>query len=273
MAPSRVQGASTIGKKPHRLPRSSSIDRNVDVVVAQPQRPARPSTVVYLRPVKEETDWDNTDDDDEDDDNNGNHNLEESPCQKSQRKLVKDNTKIKPGSTHEETGPVNQLARKSSRIQGKAVLNVARDGTKPVRKITRKLSVVLGIAPKAKKEYSQGPRRSTRVAAAAAISRIAETSSKKSKATSAKPAVLKPKSEGVSRRGRTSGAKAKAEAAKKEWQVDKIVGTRKNKTRGTEYLVKWAGFSDDENTWEPEGNLDHCRRKVAQFNATLARKK
>ncbi|KAI1655301.1 hypothetical protein F4813DRAFT_367469 [Daldinia decipiens] len=268
MAPSCIQDASTIGKKPPHLLCSSSIDRNVDVAVAQPQRPARPSTVVYLRPVKEETDWDNTDDDD-----NSNHNLEESPCQKLQRKDVQNNTKIKPGSTQEQTGSVNQLSRKSSRIQKKAVLNVARGGTKPVRRATGKLSVVLGIAPKAKKEYSQGSRRSTRVAAAAATSRIAETSSKKSKVASEKPAVLKPKFEGVSRRGRTSGTKAKAEAANKEWQVDKIVGIRKTKTRGTEYLVKWAGFPDGENTWEPDGNLDHCRRKVAQFNATLPRKK
>ncbi|KAI0853501.1 CHRromatin Organization modifier domain-containing protein [Daldinia vernicosa] len=268
MAPSRVQGASTISKKPPRLLRSSSIDRNVDVVVAQPQRPARPSTVVYLRPVKEETDWDNSDDDD-----NGNHNLDESPCQKLQRKVVKNDTKIKPGGTHKETGPINQLARKSSRIQGKAALDVAGVDTKPARKATRKLSVVLGIAPTAEEEHSQGPRRSTRVAAATATSRITEASTKKSKIASANPAALKPKSRGVSRRGRTSGAKAKAEAANKEWQVDKIVGIRKNKTRGTEYLVKWAGFPDDENTWEPEGNLDHCRRKLAQFNATLARKK
>ncbi|KAF3069645.1 putative heterochromatin protein 1 protein [Daldinia childiae] len=268
MAPSRTQGASTIDEKPRRPLHSSSIERNVDVAVAQPQRPARLSTVVYLRPVKEEIDWDDTDDD-----ANGNCNLEESPCQNFQRKLVKNNTKIKPGSTREETEPVNQPARKSSRIQGKSVLNVARDNTRPDRKAIRKLSVVLGIAPKAEKGHSKGPRRSTRVASAAATSRIMEASNKKSKVASTKPAVLKPKSAGVSRRGRPSGAKAKAEAAKKEWQVDKIVATRKNKTRGTEYLVKWAGFPDDENTWEPEGNLDHCRRKVAQFNATLTRKK
>jgi hypothetical protein len=32
------------------------------------------------------------------------------------------------------------------------------------------------------------------------------------------------------------------------------------------YLIKWKGFSNAENTWEPEKNLNHCRAKIQQFH-------
>ena len=38
------------------------------------------------------------------------------------------------------------------------------------------------------------------------------------------------------------------------WEIEKIVKHRMKK-RTTEYLVKWKGFSEKDNTWEPEKQL------------------
>lgn len=53
-----------------------------------------------------------------------------------------------------------------------------------------------------------------------------------------------------------------------EYSVERICGDRKR--AGIQYfLVKWVGYPESENTWEPEGNLD-CQVLVDQY---LAEKK
>jgi hypothetical protein len=48
-----------------------------------------------------------------------------------------------------------------------------------------------------------------------------------------------------------------------EYEVEEIL--RKRVRNGmTEYLVKWKGYNDADNTWEPTGNL-HCPDRVAEF--------
>ena len=48
------------------------------------------------------------------------------------------------------------------------------------------------------------------------------------------------------------------------YEVEKIIdvaGEGKNRT----FLVKWKGFSNQDNTWEPEENLQECGDKIAKF--------
>ncbi|KAL4003116.1 Chromo (CHRromatin Organization MOdifier) domain family protein [Acanthocheilonema viteae] len=52
-----------------------------------------------------------------------------------------------------------------------------------------------------------------------------------------------------------------------EFVVEAILGERYNKRKKMkEYLLKWKGYSDAENTWEPETNLD-CDELIAEFHA------
>ena len=48
-----------------------------------------------------------------------------------------------------------------------------------------------------------------------------------------------------------------------QYEVEKVLNKRKKRGR-VHYLVKWLGYRDEDNTWEPEDNLD-CDEKIAEF--------
>jgi len=56
-----------------------------------------------------------------------------------------------------------------------------------------------------------------------------------------------------------------------EYVVERVVDKRKT-SKGVEYFLKWKGYSDRDNTWEPLENLD-CDDLIKAFEARLADKK
>jgi hypothetical protein len=53
-----------------------------------------------------------------------------------------------------------------------------------------------------------------------------------------------------------------------EFEVEKILA-HKTTRKDTEYLVKWLGYPDSENTWEPEDNLSNCQQMLRKYKKGL----
>ena len=49
-----------------------------------------------------------------------------------------------------------------------------------------------------------------------------------------------------------------------EYEVESILDHR-YRHRKKEYLVKWKGYSADENMWEPTSNLRHARDAILDY--------
>ena len=50
-----------------------------------------------------------------------------------------------------------------------------------------------------------------------------------------------------------------------EYKVEEVLDSRL-KWGKLEYLVKWSGYTDDHNTWEPESNLENSKESINDFH-------
>ena len=53
----------------------------------------------------------------------------------------------------------------------------------------------------------------------------------------------------------------------REYVAERIVASRK-RGRGVQYLVKWEGYDESENTWEPPKHLRKCQQLLREFHQT-----
>ena len=52
-----------------------------------------------------------------------------------------------------------------------------------------------------------------------------------------------------------------------EWEVDNVLASRRfGRKKTLQYLVKWKGFSEAHNSWEPKGNLGNADQLVKEFH-------
>lgn len=142
-------------------------------------------------------------------------------------------------STTEEEQQVSQQGGVQSGVEDPAPPVPKRPHGRPRR----------GEKPRKHKEARRGRRRSSRIRTATA---------------SRTPARMIPERRrgSVEKETPTSAATA----GDKEWEVDRIIDSHiEADTLRYFYLVKWKGYDDEHNTWEPKRNLGKCSAAIDAY--------
>ena len=62
------------------------------------------------------------------------------------------------------------------------------------------------------------------------------------------------------------------EEGEEEYVVERIVDKRTSKSGKVEYFLKWKGYGEEDNTWEPKENVS-CKDMIDDFEKKLREKK
>ncbi|KAL7939175.1 hypothetical protein V8C35DRAFT_285911 [Trichoderma chlorosporum] len=153
-----------------------------------------------------------------------------------------------------EPSAVSEEPRQSSRLRS------APTKTKPAQKapsvVKRELrpKVKRELRPKANVDAKGAVRKAGRPAKTAVVGRPSKTAA----------APRRGRAAGKAKESKTTAASARE--GRKEWEVEKIVGSRIDEATMEHFFrVKWKGFSDKDNTWEPKKNLANCKSLVEAY--------
>lgn len=58
-----------------------------------------------------------------------------------------------------------------------------------------------------------------------------------------------------------------------EWEIEGILEHRENDDGTREFLVKWRGYPDTQNSWEPEEYLENAKEAKESYLKRVAKKK